>query len=157
MSRSLTLPIPSVRQVVLAVGGVLLGVAVVLVGVRLGASVLSPSPHFIMDLAAEGELHQVQVLGGTVYLGTVVGDDRESLRLARPALIRQEQAPAASAGGQGPRTVVQSLATDPYGISADILIPLENVTLIGVVQPTSSLAVAYREAMGVTPAPSPSP
>ena len=155
MSRSLTLRVPSVRQVVLAVGGVILAVALVVVGVRLGSSVLSPSA--VMDLAAEGELHQVQVLGGTAYLGTIVGDDGDSLRLARPALIRQEQAPAASAGSQGPRIVVQSLATDPYGISADILIPLENVTLLGVVQPTSSLAVAYREAMGVTPPASPSP
>ena len=155
MSRSLTLRVPSVRQVVLAVGGVLVVLALLIVGVRLGASAFAPSR--IMDLAAEGELHQVQVLGGNVYLGMIVGDDGGALRLARPALIRQEQVPAASAGGQGPRIVVQSLATDPYGISADILIPLENVTLVGVVQPTSSLAVAYREAMNVTPAASPSP
>ena len=155
MSRSLTLRVPSVRQVLLALGGVILAAALVVVGVRLGSSILSPSP--VMDLAAEGELHQVQVLGGTVYLGTIVADDGGTLRLARPAQVRQEQAPSASAGSQGPRIVVQSLATDPFGLSADILIPLDNVTLLGAVQPASSLAVAYREAMGVTPAPSPSP
>jgi hypothetical protein len=155
MSRSLTLPVPSVRQFLLAVGGVILAIAVVILGAQLGASILSPSR--VMDMASEGELHQVQILGGAIYLGTIVGDDDEALRLARPALIRQEQAPGASPGGQEPRIVVQSLATDPYGISADILIPLDNVTLIGVVGPTSSLAGAYRQAMGVTPAASPSP
>jgi hypothetical protein len=155
MSRSLTLAVPSARQVVLAVVGVLVAVAVVVVGVRIGASVLSPSP--VIRLAAEGDLHEVQLLGGAVYLGTIVDDDGATLRLARPAIVRQEQAPTASAGAAGPRTIVQGLATDPFGIAADILIPLDQVTLIGVVLPTSSLARAYGEAMGLTPAPAASP
>jgi hypothetical protein len=137
------------------VAGVLLALALLILGVRLGAALLSPSP--VMGIAAEGGLHQVQVLGGAVYLGTIVGDDGDTLRLARPAVVRQEQAPASSAGEAGPRTIVQVLATDPYGIAADVLIPLDQVTLIGVVQPTSSLARAYAEAMGVTPAPAASP
>jgi hypothetical protein len=155
MSRSLTLSVPSPRRIVLTVVGVLLAIAVLAVGVRLGASVLSPSP--VMGLAAEGDLHQIQVLGGAVYLGRIVEDDGGTLRLSRPAVVRQEQAPAASQGTQGPRTVVQSLATDPYGIAADILIPLDKVTLVGVVQPSSSLGRAYGEAMGLTPAQAPSP
>ena len=155
MSRSLTLRVPSLRQIVLTVVGILLVLVLVIVGVRLGASLLSPSP--VMGLAAEGSLHQVQVLGGAAYLGTILEDDGSTIRLARPAVIRQEQAPAASAGAEGPRIVVKSLTTDPYGIAADILIPLDQVTLIGVVQPTSSLAQAYGEAMGLTPAPAPSP
>jgi hypothetical protein len=155
MSRSLTLSVPSLRQIALAVGGVLAAMALLFVGVRLGASLLSPSP--VMGLAAEGEIHEVQLLGGTVYLGRIVGDDRSILRLARPAAVRQEQGPAASQSAQGPRIIVQSLATDPYGIAADILIPLDQVGFIGVVQPSSSLGQAYGEAMGLTSAPAASP
>ncbi len=155
MSRSLTLPVPSGRQVLLAVVGVLVAFSVLILGVRLGASLLSPSP--VMGLAAEGGLHQIHVLGGAVYLGTIVGEDADTLRLARPAIVRQEQAPVASAGESGPRTIVQGLGTDPYGIATDILIPLRQVTLIGVVLPASSLAVAYGEAMGQAPTPAGSP
>jgi hypothetical protein len=155
MSRSLTLQVPSPRQIVLTVGGVLVALVLLVIGVRLGSSLLSPSP--VMELAAEGELHQVQVLGGATYLGTIVGDDGMTLRLARPAVVRQEAAPAASDGAQGSRIVVQSLATDPFGIVADVLIPLDQVTLIGVVQPASSLGQAYGEAMGLTVAPASSP
>ena len=81
------------------------------------------------------------------------------LRLTRPAIVRQEQAPAASPAAQGPRVIVQSLATDPFGIAADIVIPLDQVTFVGVLQPSSSLGVAYGEAMGLTqpPAVTPSP
>lgn len=155
MSRSLTLPVPSLRQVALTVGTVVVAILVLVLGIRLGSSLLSPSP--IMGLAAEGELHQVQLLGGAAYLGRIVEDDGSTIRLARPAVIRQEQAPAASGSAGGPRIVVQSLTTDPYGIAADILIPLDQVTVIGVVQPTSSLGQAYGEAMGLTPAATPSP
>ena len=155
MSRSLTLQVPSPRQVVLTVAGVLVALVLLFIGVRLGSSLLSPSP--VMELSAEGELHQVQVLGGATYLGTIVRDDGMTLRLARPAIVRQEEAPAASDGAQGARIVVQSLATDPFGIVADVLIPLDQITLIGVVQPASSLGQAYGEAMGLTAAPAASP
>ena len=159
MSRSLTLPVPSTRQIALAVGAVLVAIAVVFVGIRLGTSLLTPSP--VMGLAAEGDIHEVQLLGGAVYLGKIVGDDGSALRLARPAVVRQEAAaaasPGASPGAQGPRVIVQSLATDPYGIAADILIPLDQVTLIGVVEPSSSLGKAYGEAMGLISAPATSP
>lgn len=155
MSRSLTLRVPPLRQIVLAVAGIAVAVVLLAVGIRLGASLLSPTA--VIGLAREGELHEIQVLGGAVYLGRIVGDDGSTVRLARPAVVRQESAPAASPGAEGPRIVVQSLATDPYGIAADILIPLENITLVGVVQPTSSLGVAYAEAMGLTPAPGASP
>jgi hypothetical protein len=157
MSRSLTLPVPSLRTVVLAVVGIAVAIAVIFGVARLTASILSPSP--VMDLAAEGGLHEVQVLGGSVYLGTIVTDDGSMLRLARPAIVRQEQVPEASPGTQGSRVIVQSLTTDPFGIAADIVIPLEVVTFIGVLEPSSSLAVAYGEAMGPTqpPAATPSP
>jgi hypothetical protein len=155
MSRSLTLPVPSLRQVGLTVGAVVVALIVLIVGIRLGAALLSPSP--VRGLAAEGDLHQVQLVGGAVYLGSIVADDGATLRLTRPALVRQEQAPAASGTTGGARIVVQSLATDPYDIAADILIPLDKVTLIGVVQPSSSLGQAYGEAMGLTPAPSAAP
>ncbi len=151
MSRSLTLPVPSLRQAVLVVGGLLLAIVVLAVGIRLGGSLLSPSP--VMRLAGEGQLHEVQVLGGAAYLGTIVADDGSTLRLARPAVIRQEQTPAASQGDQGPRIVVQSLSTDPFGIAADILIPIQQVTMVGVVQPSSSIYQAYGQAIGLTPAP----
>jgi hypothetical protein len=156
MSRSLTLRVPSPRQIVLTIVGVAAAIAVLIVGARLGASLLSPSP--IMGLAAEGSVHEVQLLGGAIYLGTIVADDGSMLRLARPAVVRQEgTAPSASPGQQGPRIIVQSLATDPYGIAADILIPLDQVATVGVVQPSSSLGRAYGEAMGLTQAPAGSP
>jgi hypothetical protein len=157
MSRSLTLQVPSPRRVLLIVIGIVVAVAVIFAVARLTASILAPSP--VMRVAADGNLHEVQVLGGTVYLGTVVADDGSALRLARPAVIRSEQAPAASGDvGNSSRIVVQSLATDPFGIAADIVIPLDNVTLVGVVQPNSSLGRAYTEAIGVAPAaPSASP
>ena len=157
MSRSLTVPVPPLRRVGLFVVGIVVAIAVVLVVARLTASILSPSP--VMDLASEGDLHEVQLLGGAVYVGTIVTDDGSMLRLARPAIVRQEQAPAASPGAQGPRVIVQSLTTDPFGIAADIVIPLDQVTFIGVLQPTSSLGAAYGEAVGLTqpPAVTPSP
>lgn len=155
MSRSLTLPVPSLRQVVLVVASLVLAILVLAVGIRLGGSLLSPAP--VMRLAGEGQLHEIQVLGGAVYLGTIVSDDGSTLRLARPAVVRQEQTPAASQGAQGPRVVVQSLSTDPFGIAADIVIPLQQVTLVGVVQPSSSLYQAYSQAMGLTPGPAASP
>jgi hypothetical protein len=155
MSRSLTLSVPSPRRIVLTLLGIAVAVAVLFIGVRLGSSILSQSP--VMGLAAEGSLHEVQVLGGAVYLGTIVKDDGSTLRVSRPAIIRQEQVPAASPGTQGPRIIVQSLATDPYGIAADVLIPLQQVTFVGVVGPSSSLGKAYAEAMGVAGAPTASP
>ena len=157
MSRSLTISVPSLRRLGLLAVGIVVAIAIVYVVARVTASILSPSP--VMGLAAEGGIHEVQVLGGVVYLGTIVKDDGSTLRLARPALVRQEQAPAASPEAEGPRIVVQSLATDPYGIAADILIRLDQVTLIGVVRPSSSLGQAYNEAMGLAqpPAVSPSP
>ena len=89
----------------------------------------------------------------------IVTDNGSMLRLTRPAIVRQEQVPAASPGAQGPRVIVQSLTTDPYGVAADIVIPLDQVTFIGVLQPRSSLGVAYGEAVGLTqpPAATPSP
>jgi hypothetical protein len=155
MSRSLTLPVPSLRTVALTVVGIAAAIAVVVVVARLTASILSPSP--VMDLASEGGLHEIQLLGGAVYVGTIVTDDGSMLRVARPAIVRQEQVPAASPGAQGPRVIVQSLTTDPFGIAADIVIPLDQVIFVGVLQPTSSLGSAYSEAVGLTQAPAPSP
>jgi len=155
MSRSLTLPVPSSRQLGLAVAIVIGAIVVVLAGIKIGAVLTSPSE--VMGLVAGGELHEVQVLGGAVYLGRIVDEDGTTLRLSRPAVVRQQQAPAASPGSQGPLVIVQSLVTDPYDVGSDIVIPLENVTLIGVVEPSSALARAYGEAMGLIPAPSPSP
>ena len=149
------MPVPSPRQVILAIGAIVLAVLVLLLGIRLGSSLLSPSA--VMELAGEGQLQQVQLVGGAVYLGTIAGDDGDTLRLTRPAIVRQEQAPVASGTTGGPRIVVQSLATDPYGIAGDVLIPLDQVLLIGVVQPSSSLGGAYGEAMGLTLAPSAAP
>lgn len=141
----------------LIVLGIVVALALIFVVARLTASILAPSP--VMRVVADGDLHEVQVLGGTIYLGAVVADDGSALRIARPAVIRAEPDPSASGNGaNSSRIVVQSLATDPYGIAADIVVPLSNVTFVGVVQPTSSLGQAYSEAMGTTiPAPSASP
>jgi hypothetical protein len=156
MSRSLTVPVPPLRHIGLVVLSIVVAVVVVFVVARLTASVLSPSP--VMDLAAEGGLHEIQVLGGAVYVGSIVSDDGSMLRVARPAIVRQEPAPDASPGAQG-RVIVQSLTTDPFGIAADIVIPLDKVTFVGVLQPSSSLGAAYAEAIGLTqpPAATPSP
>ena len=155
MSRSLTVPVPSPRRLLQIVMTIAVALVVLLVGVRVGASVLGPSP--LMSVVDGGDLHQVQVLGGAVYLGHIVSDDGGILRLSGAALLRQQDAPAPSTGQAGTQLIVQSLTTDPFGIGSDVVIPLTQVTLVGVVAPASSLAQAYGQAMGTSPAPSPSP
>jgi hypothetical protein len=155
MSRSLTLSVPSARQVSMVLATVLGALALLLVGARIGASLLAPSP--VMSVTAGGELHQIQLLGGSAYLGRILSDEGGMLRVGDAALLRQQQAPTASGNQAETQLIVQSLTTDPFGITSDVVIPIDQVALIGVVDPDSSLGAAYGEAMGTRRVPSGTP
>ena len=155
MSRSMTVAVPSPRRILVSLLLVIGAAVLVIAGIRIGDALLGPSP--IMSIASGGGLQQVRIVGGTTYLGIVLSDEGGALRLSRPAVVREEVAPAASGAASESRIVVQSLATDPFGIAADIIIPLDQVALVGEVAPTSSLAAAYGQAMGTIPAPTSDP
>lgn len=134
---------------------VAVALALVLVGIRIGTILLQTSP--VMSVAAESELSQVQLIGGIVYVGQIINDDDGTIRLRDGAQVRQEAVPAASGQQAGTQIVVQSLATDPFGLTADVVIPMDQVTLVGAVSPASSLAQAYAQAMSGSPAATPEP
>lgn len=151
----MTVAVPSLRTVFTGLGLLLGAVVLVVVGIRLGSSLLSPSA--VMSVAADGELHQVQLLGGVTYLGAIVSDEDGALRLGRPAMVREEPLASPAPDGSTTQIVVQSLATEPFGIAADVIIPLDQVTLVGVVESGSGMAQAYAQAMGATPNETPTP
>ena len=96
----------------MAIVTVVAAVAIVVIGIRMGAAILAPTA--ISQVTADGRLNEVHVLGGTVYLGRIVDDNGGALRLADPAVVRQDSTPAPSgAASDGPRLVV-----DPYSLEA---------------------------------------
>ncbi len=143
-SRSVTLRLPSLRRVGIAIATVVVGLVLVIAGIRVGLAVLGPSP--IARTMADGGLHEIHILGGTVYLGRIVSDDGGMLRVRDPAIVREQAAPTASSEPAGAQLVVQSLVVDPYDLAGEVLIPIDQVSLIGVVAPGSSLEVAYVQA-----------
>ncbi len=155
-SRSVTVRLPRARQVASVILVALVGLVLVIGGLQIGSALLRPSA--VSRLIAPGGLQEVHVLGGAVYVGRVVGDDDRVLRIAEPATLRQDSG-AASSPGTSPRFVVQTLAVDPYDLNGDVLIPLEQVTLIGTVAPGSGLEQAYGQARNgeVQPGPGASP
>jgi len=150
-----TLSVPSAGRVLAAVVAVAVALALVLVGIRIGTVLLRTSP--VMSVAAESDLSQIQLVGGVVYVGQIINDDDGAIRLRGGAQVRQEAVPAASGQQASTQIVVQSLATDPYGLTADVVIPMDQVTLVGAVSPGSSLAQAYAQAMSGSPTATPEP
>lgn len=151
----MTVPVPSSKGILTGIGVVVAGLVLVLVGARFGAELLRPSA--VMSVADGGGLHQVQLLGGLTYIGTIVSDDDGAVRLQGPAIVREEPLASAAADGSTTRIVVQSLASDPFAIEGDVVIPLDQVALVGVIAPGSGMAGAYAQAMGAAGEPEATP
>lgn len=156
MSRSLTVSVPPPALIARWLGWLVLGVVVIVAGV-IGGQTLTRRDSAVA-LAASTPLQQIQTSSG-VYLGKIVSADDNYLRIFGPAVLRENQP---SASGQPPQLLVIRLTSEPFDLDGDVLIPRENVILIGNVARNSPLETAYRQAIGDLPAggeatPSPQP
>ena len=150
MARSLTIKLPNPRRAALLAGALVLIVVGTFIGVRLGASLLVDP---LGGVLGDGDLHQIQLVNGGVFLGRVVQRGPDELRLRDGAFVRQ----VPNAQGSQPDFVVQALFADPYGLVGDVAVAIDQIIAVGVVDESSSLAAAYREALGISePAPAPS-
>ncbi len=149
MARSLTIKLPNPRRAALIAGALVLIVVGALIGVRVGAILLIDP---LGGVLAEGDLHEIQLVNGQVFVGEVVQRGPDQLRLRDGAIVRQ----VPGAAGSQADFVVQALSADPYGIQGDVSIAMEQLISVGVVDDASSLAGAYRQALGFdqsTPSP----
>ncbi len=151
MSRSLTVSLPPMVRVVQVIVALVVAVGLVYLGLRIGSALTAPAPA--EGLSGGAALQEVHTTQG-VYLGKVAAEDGSYLRLASPAVVREEQA---QGGGQSGRVLVILLAAEPYYVSGDILIPTSQVVLVGNVIPGSPLDTAYRQARGELPPPAATP
>jgi hypothetical protein len=150
VARSLTIKLPSPRRSALLAGALILIVVGAFIGVRLGASLLVDP---LGKVLADGDLHEIQLVNGAVFVGQVVQRGSEELLLRDGAVVRQ----VSNAEGSQADIVVQALFADPYGLGGDVSIATDHVVTVGTVDASSSLAAAYREALGISePAPAPS-
>ncbi len=156
MSRSLTVRVPSARGILLGVLAVVAAIVLVGLGIRVGVAFVVGGPS--AQLARGFALQEVHLVNGTVYVGHLVSDDGGFLRLADPAVVRQQTATQTGDQAAAPQFVVQALFTDPFDLSGDITVPQAQVVLVGNVSADSSLGRAYSQAFqGGTPQPTPSP
>ncbi len=150
MARSLTISLPGPRRTALLAGALILIVVGTFIGVRLGASLLVDPLGRVL---ADGDLHEIQLVSGAVFVGRVVQRGPDELLLRDGAIVRQ----VPNVAGSQTDFVVQALFADPYGLGGDVAIATDHVVTVGVVDESSSLAAAYREALGISePAPAPS-
>ena len=149
MARSLTIKLPNPRRIVLFTGALVLIVVGTFIGVRVGAILLIDP---LGAVVADGDLHEIQLVNGQVFIGQVVQRGPEQLRLRDGAVVRQ----VSSADGSQTDFVVQALFADPYGLRGDVAIAIDQLISVGVVDEGSNLAGAYRRALGFEEA-SPSP
>jgi hypothetical protein len=147
MSRSMTVRVPSGPRLLAGILAVLAIVVLTLVGLRLGASLLSPGAA--AEFSTLTDLQQVQTPSAT-YLGRVVSDRDGYVRLTGPAIIRTQPAPSGSPDGEQ-QVVVQLLQSEPYGVAGDLLIPREQVLAIANVADDAGLRDAYAQASGTAP------
>jgi len=133
----------------MGVGLVVIAVGIVLLGLRIGQEV-TRRPE-TLQLAAAGPLQAVYLANGTAYLGAIVADDGTYLRLAGGAVIRSRAQPSASSSV----LEIQLLASAPFNLDGDVLVPKAQVALIANVVVGSEVANAYIQAAGAAPAPSP--
>jgi hypothetical protein len=156
VTRSLTVRLPSVRQLALAAVAIVAIAVIVFLGVRLGSQLASGGA--VSLVAVDGGIQEIHILGGAVYVGRITSDADGAIRVAGPALVLSDttSSPAPDSGGQ--RLVVRALFTDPYDLQGDVLIPRDQVVLVGNITPGSSLEAAYLQAVeGVGPSGSPAP
>jgi hypothetical protein len=141
VARSLTIKLPSPRRSALLAGALVLIVAGTFIGVRVGAILLIDP---LGGVLADGDLHEVQLVNGQVFIGRVVQRGPDQLLLRDGAIVRQ----VSGADGSQADIVVQALFADPYGLRGDVAIAIEQLISVGVVDEGSSLAAAYRRALG---------
>jgi hypothetical protein len=122
---------------------------IAIVGFRIGSSLVSGGP--VVQLSAGAPVQQIRT-STDVYLGKVVSADGDYLRLAGPAILRQQQ-PQPSGGTS--QLIVIRLTADPFDVDGDLLIDRQDVVSVGNVVRDSGLERAYRQAIGDLPAPSP--
>lgn len=147
MSRSVTLALPPARQALRFLVALVAVVAIVLVGARIGAALISPGPA--AEFGRGDSLQEVQTAGGT-YVGVIVADDGRYLRLVGAAIVRPESSTSE-------RLIVQMLTSSPFDLDGTVLIAREQVLFIGNVRPQSGLETAYRQATGELPQPTAAP
>lgn len=150
MSRSLTVPVPPASRVVRWVAAVVLVVVLLVAGIRLGAILTARDP--LLALADAAPVQQVQTVNG-VYLGRIVAVDGDYIRLYAPAVVRETD----GEGQEAPQMIVIQLGRQPFDLGGDVLIPRAQVLLVGNVAGSSALEVAYRQAIGDLPQPTPAP
>ena len=127
--------------------GILLGAGLLLfVGMRVGQALFAPGPAESFTT----ELQEIRTTDGN-YLGRIVADDGEYIRLADPATVTALGGSEATAGEQ---FVVQRLATEPFGLVGDLLVNVDQVIFVGAVANDSQLAAAYADASQSGPTPS---
>lgn len=152
MNRSLTVAVPSSAQIVKAILGIGIAVLIVFVGLRLGGSLLGPAGA--QALSTGSGLQEIHTTQG-VYVGQLVKEDDSYLSLRTPAVVREAQ--DADGGSGSGRILVILLASEPYYIAGDVVLPRDQVILVGNVTPGSPLDTAYRQATGELPPPSSTP
>jgi hypothetical protein len=96
------------------------------------------------------ELH---LQSGAVLIGQLVAEDGDYLRLRLPASLT---APDTGGEPDGGKWTVRMLASDPFAIAGDVLVPSDQIAFIGAVAGQSGIAAAYRQAAGGAPVPVPS-
>lgn len=150
MTRSFTVRLPRAQTLAAVVVSIIIVGAGIWIGLRVAPS-LFVDP--IATALSEGGLQEIHTTNGGVFLGRVAARGSDSLQLRDAAVMRLVPDPE---GGEG-EFVVQALSADPYGMGNDIAIATDQILLLGPVRESSSLARAYREAMGADEAePTPS-
>lgn len=117
---------------------VVLGAALLVAGLFVGRALTDSGPT--SDFPTR--LEEVRTSDGN-FVGRVVADDDDYIRLADPATVAIQSADDGSGAQQ---LVVQRLASEPFGLVGDILISREQVIFVGAVANDSQLAAAYAEA-----------
>jgi hypothetical protein len=120
---------------------VIAGVVLIAGGALIGSRLIGRGTT--ETVAAEGDLFEVQVTSGTVYVGRFISDRDGYIRLGRAALIAARQSASAA-----PQYAVQGLGIEPHNLAGDILIGREQVVIAGPVQNGSALERAYHDALG---------
>lgn len=148
MPKSVTLQLPSPRNLIRTVWILAAVAALLIVGIGVGNRLLTADP--LTRLAEQGAIQQVRVIAGVVYVGRVTSADRGFVRLADPAIVRQGG--RGNAGSAAPQLVVEGLKVEPYDVAGELVIPVESIEWAGAVRPGSGLEAAYRQAVGQLPA-----
>ena len=138
MTRSLTVPLPALRIIVWAVVALLAAIILLLAGARWGMRLVADP----LSAALNGDLQEVHVSNGSIYLGRIVEVGGEEILLADPAVVRRADATEAAAVDY----VVQALLTDPFGVGGPVAVERAQIVMIGSVDLDSALADAYQRA-----------